>query len=222
MENEKSILPTKLSTWINYLQSPKFRKIIHYLFYGLIPLILLFNLIFIKNVEILPQLGEWAWQLLILVLFIKPIIKILGRKELMWLLTYRRELGILCAYLAFSHLAGNIITLKIYKVGNYLPFNNFLFPAVIASIIFIVLYLSSNNISMRFLKRNWKRLQSLSYLLLPLISLHQILLEQELEDTLGLLSLNIIFLILKILEYNKFTLSSLKIYDKKTKSNSRI
>lgn len=209
MENEKSILATKLSTWIDYLQSPKFKKIIHSLFYGLIPLILLFNLLFIKNVEILPQLGEWAWQLLILVLFLKPIIKILNRKELMWLLTYRRELGILCAYFAFSHLAGNIITFKIYKVENYLPFNNFLFPAAIASIIFIFLYLSSNNISMRFLKRNWKRLQSLSYLLLPLISTHQILLKQESEDIIGLIILNIVFLILKILEYNKFTISSL-------------
>ncbi len=209
MENQENTPTTKLSLWTDYLQSNKFRQIIHYLFYGLVPLILLFNLLFIKNVEILPQLGEWAWQLLILVLFIKPIVKILGRKELMWLLTYRRELGILCAYLAFAHLVGSIITLKIYKIENYLPLDNFLFPATIASIIFIILYLSSNNTSMRFLKRNWKRLQSLSYLLLPLISLHQILLEQELEDIFGLLSLNIIFLILKILEYKKFTLASL-------------
>ncbi len=209
MEKEKNIQPTKLSIWTDYLQSNKFRQIVHYLFYGLIPLILLFNLLFIKNVEILSQLGEWAWQLLILVLFIKPIVKILGRKELMWLLTYRRELAILCAYLAFAHLVGSIVTLKIYKIENYLPLDNFLFPAAIASIIFIILYLTSNNASMRLLKRNWKRLQSLSYLLLPLISLHQILLEQELEDIFGLLSLNIIFLILKILEYKKFTLASL-------------
>lgn len=209
MENEKSILPTKLFTWINYLQSAKVRQIIHYLFYGFIPIILLATVLLSSSTEIFAQIGEWAWQLLILVLFIKPIIKILGRKELMWFLTYRRELGILCAYFAFAHLAGNIFSLKIYKIENYLPFNNFLFPAAIASIIFIALYLSSNNISMRLLKKNWKRLQSLSYLLLPLISLHQILLEQELEDIFGLLSLNIIFLILKILEYNKFTLSSL-------------
>ena len=209
MEIQQNAPETKLSIWTDYLQSNKFRQIVHYLFYGLIPLILLLNLLFIKNVEILSQLGEWAWQLLILVLFIKPIVKILGRKELMWLLTYRRELGILCAYLAFAHLVGSIITLKIYKIENYLPLDNFLFPAAIASIVFIILYLTSNNASMRLLKKNWKRLQSLSYLLLPLISLHQILLEQELEDIFGLLSLNIIFLILKILEYKKFTLASL-------------
>lgn len=209
MEIQQNAPETKLSIWTDYLQSNKFRQIVHYLFYGFVPLILLLNLLFIKNVEILPQLGEWAWQLLILVLFIKPIVKILGRKELMWLLTYRRELGILCAYLAFAHLVGSIVTLKIYKIENYLPLDNFLFPAAIASIIFIILYLTSNNASMRLLKKNWKRLQSLSYLLLPLISLHQILLEQELEDIFGLLSLNIIFLILKILEYKKFTLASL-------------
>ncbi|KKP92071.1 MAG: Ferric reductase-like protein transmembrane component-like protein [Parcubacteria group bacterium GW2011_GWA2_36_10] len=209
MENEKSILPTKLFTWINYLQSAKFRKIIHYLFYGFIPIILLATVLLSSSTEIFAQIGEWAWQILILVLFIKPSIKILGFKELMWLLSYRRELGILCAYFAFAHLAGNIFSLKIYKIENYLPFNNFLFPAAIAAIIFIILYLTSNNASMRFLKKNWKRLQSLSYLLLPLISMHQILLKQEAEDLLGLFFLNIAFLILKILEYKKFTLSSL-------------
>jgi sulfoxide reductase heme-binding subunit YedZ len=218
MENEKNILPTKLFTWINYLQSAQFRKIIHSLFYGLAPLILLLNFFFIKNVELLSQLGEWAWQLLILVLFLKPAIKILGRKELMWLLTYRRELGILCFYFAFAHLAGNIFSLKIYKIENYLPFTNFLFSGALATIILIILYLTSNNASMRYLKKNWKRLQSLSYLLLPLVSVHQILLKQEAEDVLGLFFLNIGFLLLKILERNKFTLNFKK-YDQETKGS---
>lgn len=200
----------KLSLWTNYLQGKNFRKIIHVIFYIIIPLILLSFLIFIQNYKLNSQFGEWAWQLLILILFIKPIIKILGFKNLMWLLSYRREMGILCFYFAFAHLVGSILTLKIYDLKNYLPPNNFLFTGALASLFLLILYLTSNNFSMQHLKKNWKRIQSLSYLLLPLISAHQILLEQEKADAIGLIALNIAFIILKILEYNKFTISSLK------------
>ncbi len=209
MENENNTLVNKLSIWINYLQSTKFRQKIHFIIYLFIPLLLLGTLIFTQNSKLFSQFGEWAWQVLILVLFIKPLVKIIAYKELMWLLTYRREMGILCFYLAFAHLTGHILALQIYNIKNYLPPNNFLFTGALAGLFLVILYLTSNNFSMRWLKKNWKRVQSLSYLLLPLISAHQILLAQEAEDTLGLIALNIAFIILKILEYNKFTISSL-------------
>jgi DMSO/TMAO reductase YedYZ heme-binding membrane subunit len=209
MENEVQKNPKmleKLEPWLNYLQSNKFRTNIHWLIYVFVPLALFILLVVLQQHTLAGQLGEWAWQILILVLFIKPIVKIISRRELMWLLTYRRELGILCFYLAFSHLATIIFLLKGYQVTNYLGLNNFMLYGAIAGIILIFLYLSSNNFAMRLLKKNWKRLQSFSYLLLPLISIHQILVEIELEDTFGLIALNIIFIVLKILEYKKITL----------------
>lgn len=208
MENEKSTLPTKLFTWINYLQSPKFRKLLHYVIYGFVPLLLLISILLIPNMDWFAQIGEWAWQLLILVLFIKPIIKILGFKELMWILSYRRELGILCFYFAFAHSIANIFLFKAYSIQDYLPVNNYLFTGLIAIIILIFLYLTSNDVSLRYLKKNWKRLQYLAYLVLPLVAAHQILLTSgESDDVLGIIFLNFAFLILKILEYNKFTLN---------------
>ncbi len=218
MENQKNTPANKLSIWINYLQGQNFRKTIHIIFYLIIPLALLGSLIFIQNYRLNSQFGEWAWQVLLLVLFIKPIVKIIARKELMWLLTYRRELGILCFYLAFAHLSGSIFNLKIYELKNYLPPNNFLFTGALASLLLIILYLTSNNFSMRFLKKNWKRVQYLSYLVLPLISAHQILLQKEAEDTIGLIALNIAFIILKILEYKKITLKFKK-YDQESQSS---
>lgn len=218
MENQEHTPANKLSIWINYLQGQNFRKTIHIIFYLIIPILLVITLLFSNNYKLLAQFGEWAWQILLLVLFIKPLVKIIARKELMWLLTYRRELGILCFYFAFAHLVGNILTLKSYDIQNYLPPNNFFFVGALAGIILILLYLSSNNYSMAKLKKNWKRLQSLSYLLLPLISIHQILLEPELGDTLGLVALNIAFIILKILEYKKITLKFKK-YDQESQSS---
>lgn len=218
MENENNTLANKLSIWINYFQGKNFRKTIHIIFYLITPLALLGSIIFFQNYRINAQFGEWAWQVLLLVLFMKPLIKIIARKELMWLLTYRRELGILCFYLAFAHLSSSIFNLKIYELKNYLPPNNFLFTGALASLFLIILYLTSNNFSMRFLKKNWKRIQYLSYLVLPLISAHQILLQKEAEDTLGLIALNIAFIILKILEYKKITLKFKK-YDQKSQSS---
>ncbi len=209
MENEiqkNAKMSEKLEPWINYLQSAKFRTSVHWLIYIFVPLTLFILLVVLQQHNLAGQLGEWAWQILILILFIKPIVKIIARKELMWLLTYRRELGILCFYLAFSHLATIIFLLKGYQITNYFGLKNFMLYGAIAGIIFIFLYLTSNNLAMRILKKNWKRLQSLSYLLLPLISAHQILLAQETEDALGLIALNIAFIILKILEYKKITL----------------
>ena len=209
MENEKNTLPTKSFTWIEYLQSQKFRIKIHYLIYLAVPLALLLLMASLPNYRFFGQIGKWAWDILILVLFIKPVIKILGVKELMWLLSYRREMGILCAILAIAHSLANIFLFKLYSPLNYLPLNNYLFSGLIAYIILIILFLTSNNASMRYLKKNWKRLQSLSYLVLPLVTVHQILLKPESDDLLNLIFINVIFLALKILEYNNFKISSL-------------
>lgn len=212
------MLLNKLLIFINSLPSKNLRKTIHVLFYFIMPLSLLISLIFIKNYRLSAQFGEWAWQVLILILFIKPIIKIIARKELMWILTYRRELGILCFYLALAHLAGSIWNLKLFDLTNYLPPNHFLFTGALAGIVLFILYLTSNNFSMCFLKKYWKRIQYSSYLVLPLISAHQILLKQEAEDTFGLIALNIAFIILKILEYKKITLKFKK-YDQESQSS---
>lgn len=207
MEETKNNLKTKLNLLNVYFQSDTFRKKIHLLFYFAIPSLLIISSIYLPKYELFAQFGEWAWKMLLLVLFIKPIVKILGYKELMWLLTYRREMGILCFYFAFFHSVNNIILLQAYNLKNYLPFSNFLFTGLLAIIILIPLYISSNNLSMRYLKKNWKRLQYLSYLVLPLVSIHQIFLNPKSDDVWGIIFLNIAFIILKILEYKKIKLN---------------
>ncbi|MEO2154765.1 MAG: ferric reductase-like transmembrane domain-containing protein [Nanoarchaeota archaeon] len=99
-----------------------------------------------------------AFKLLVFISIIKPIIKIFNLRNFEKYLIFRKELGVIVFYLAFFHsLIIFYITDFNYYLAEKLIFNNFgyLF-GLIALIILFLLFITSNNLSMKILKKNWK------------------------------------------------------------------
>ncbi|MCB9802950.1 ferric reductase-like transmembrane domain-containing protein [Candidatus Nomurabacteria bacterium] len=200
----------------------KIKKNLDVIVYVILPLILLTITIFFPEYSLFKQYGELAWQLLILVLFIKPIILILGVKQLMPLLTFRREIGIATFWFAIFHAGNMIYNLKMYQLKDYLGWNNFVFWGALAIIAYLIVSATSNNLAMRKLKRNWKKIQSLSYFIFSAVLIHIALIEKE--EAWGFIALFLAYWILKILEWKKFKLSNFVLQfinkDEKTNQNS--
>lgn len=88
------------------------------------------------------------------------------------LMTYRRYLGITMYLTASTH----YLWIKFFPAmvfgGSPLAANTFELLGTMALMIALPLFLTSNDKSMKFLKKNWHRLQKLSYLVLLFVVLH--------------------------------------------------
>jgi sulfoxide reductase heme-binding subunit YedZ len=182
----------------------RIRKPLDILIYLFLPLFLVLISLFLPNYQLSKQFGELAWQLLLLVMFIKPIILILGIKELMPLLTFRREIGLAAFWLAIFHAGNMIYNLKLFQIENYLAWDNFIFWGALGAIGFLIVATTSNNWSMRKLKRNWKKIQSFSYFIFSAVLVHLALMEKE--KAWGFIALFVVYWLLKILEWKKYKL----------------
>lgn len=153
------------------------------------------------------ELGEVALNLLLLNMFLKPVVMITRFRLLMPLLRFRRELGV-ASFWAFLFHAGGLIWLGgLLDPQAYLGFNNLLFWGALAGIGMIILGLTSNDFSVRLFKKHWRVIHWLAYPVLFFSLIHRDLAEGEgLVATIGL---GVIYLVLKILEKKKFTLSQL-------------
>jgi len=87
-----------------------------------------------------------------------------------WLLKYRRFIGLLSFFLAVLH--GFIFfkqrNFDIFDIKTYFVY----FQGVATFIIFTLLAITSNDWSVKRLKKNWKKLQSLTYLAMFLVTWH--------------------------------------------------
>ena len=87
-----------------------------------------------------------------------------------WLLKNRRFIGLLSFFLAVAH--GFIFfkqrNFDVFDITTYFVY----FPGGSTFIIFTLLAITSNDWSVKRLKKNWKRLQSLTYLAMFLVSWH--------------------------------------------------
>lgn len=120
-------------------------------------------------VRLAKNFGQAA--LLLLGLVVLP--GILGRFRLEIKVTrvitlFRRQLGILVFLLAFCHsiLIRFLPTMKIFPL---LPFE---IMGLVALLLLFVLFLTSNNLSMKYLGRFWKKLHRIIYVILWLVVLH--------------------------------------------------
>lgn len=111
----------------------------------------------------LKEYGEWAIYLLTITLFIKPIAIIAPHKFLAKILSYRRELGIATVWLFIFHSFGMLFTgiVVLGDIFEYPP--TFLFWGALAGMGLLIMGATSNNIAVRTLKRNWKRLHRIVY-----------------------------------------------------------
>ncbi|MEG5103120.1 MULTISPECIES: ferric reductase-like transmembrane domain-containing protein [unclassified Microcoleus] len=97
-----------------------------------------------------------------------PVTKKTGFPQ--WLLKYRRFIGLLSFFLAVAH--GFIFfkqrNFDVFDLKTYFVY----FQGVSTFIIFTLLAITSNDWSVKRLKKNWKKLQSLTYLAMFLVTWH--------------------------------------------------
>jgi len=116
------------------------------------------------------ETGEWAIRWLVAILSLTPISIITGIKSR---LHVRQAIGITAFIYAFAHLLffcidkGLMETFK--ELGNIL--------GLTATIIMLVLAITSNKQSMKFMRKSWKKIHRFAYLAGFLAILHMVLLE---------------------------------------------
>ena len=136
---------------------------------------------------LLPDLrkdfGELAANLLIVILFLRPLSKIFRMRLLMQLMSLRRELGILMAYLATVHGIGYLLDPEWFSVfiapywrTDFLAIEPRLLFGMLAYTLTLPLLLTSNNLALKFLGgKKWKMLHRLVYLLFIAAASHRFL-----------------------------------------------
>lgn len=117
--------------------------------------------------------GDWAAWLLMVTLAVTPI-KLLFRKQrwAIWLMRRRRDLGVA----SFAYAAGHT-AIYLWKKGSLELVlaeldQDFILVGWLALALFVPLAATSNDVSMRRLKRSWKSLHRLIYPAAVLTFLH--------------------------------------------------
>lgn len=97
-----------------------------------------------------------------------PAIK--GNKTLMWFLKYRRHLGVSAFCLGANH--GVLIIIERHL--NLLDWHTYIhyFQGIITLAIFTLMAFTSNDESVKTLKKNWKKLHRLTYLVIFILPWH--------------------------------------------------
>ncbi|HZL09192.1 MAG TPA: ferric reductase-like transmembrane domain-containing protein [Prolixibacteraceae bacterium] len=117
------------------------------------------------------ETGEWAIRWIVIILSLTPFSILTGKKPS---LSVRQAAGITAFVYAFLHLLFFIIDkglMETFKeVGSVL--------GLIATLIMLALAVTSNKRSMKFLRKNWKKLHRFAYLAGILAVLHVALLDQ--------------------------------------------
>lgn len=193
------------------------RKIIQLFCYYLIPIFLLLSLIFQIFIgsnlsDVSKDYGEPAFFLIGIILFIKPLSIIFSDFKLyntnfnpfQFILSYRREMGVLAFWFSIIHGLGLIYSKNLFSIQGLLillnPFEIFLFSGFLAMIGMIILGLTSNKLSVMKFKRNWKKIQSLAYPTFALVCIHVTFAK---KDEFGPILLFVTYTILKIVIHYK-------------------
>lgn len=139
----------------------------------------IFSLALLFSPGFQKDLGSLSWALLLAILFLSPAAKISQSKTLASLMLFRRDAGILMGVFALEHALlyfskfdvkfNSILNSSFWFQGGNLTYIGW---GSLALAITLPLLATSNDMSMRILKANWKRLQRFAYLILILVALH--------------------------------------------------
>jgi len=171
--------------------------------YYCLPLLLIVMTISNPNDENFVLLGERAELLLYFTLFIKPIAKIIKSTMLLKLIGYRRQFGVATFWLFLFHAGGQIYTRGLFRIAYYTDVNSNIFWGALAAIGMITLGITSNNISVKLLKKNWKKVQTIAYPTLFFVLVHISIAEGEPQK---FILIGIVYALLKVLEWKRITL----------------
>lgn len=170
----------------------------------------IFSLVLLLSPSWQKDLGSLSWALLLAILFLSPLAKISQSKALNSLMLFRREAGILMGVFAIEHTLLYFVKFgvsfnAIFTANFWIKNSNLTYIGwgTLALIITLPLLLTSNNLSMRLLRINWKRLQCLAYLLLILVTLHIAFIKYNFAKA---FVITIIYIVLKILALTGFQL----------------
>ena len=125
------------------------------------------------------SLGQWAYNLLLLILIVGPLARVSGIELLGTIRLFRRELGILMGMLALMH-----YTTFLIKNFSYLEVLSkepplWLLVGFWAMMLTILLLITSNNWAVKKLGKWWKRLHRLVYVILILVIVHVVALKAK-------------------------------------------
>ncbi|WP_209319861.1 ferric reductase-like transmembrane domain-containing protein [Ancylomarina longa] len=117
------------------------------------------------------QTGEWAIRWMIAVLLISPFRIVFGTKNNLYV---RQAMGISSGVYVTLH-----FFFFLYSEGILAVFSEFnLVFGLIASLIILILMITSNRKSMKFLKKGWKKIHRFVFVAISLSILHVVLLEK--------------------------------------------
>lgn len=126
--------------------------------------------------QIIGDSGDWAAWLLMVTLAVTPVRLMFRRKRwTQWLVRHRRDLGLA----SFAYAAGHTAIYLFRKASPDIILAEVSTPYVLAGwlafALFVPLAITSNDVSVRALKRSWKRLHRLVYPAAILTFLHWVL-----------------------------------------------
>lgn len=168
--------------------------------YYALPLILLVLVFLSPYREFFAHLGELAEKLLLFLLFVKPLAMITRFKFFIRAVAYRRESGIASFWFFIYHAAGLIFVRNLTTIANYKV--TFLFWGLVAGIGMLILTATSNDESVIYFKKNWKRIQYIVYPVLFAVLAHSSLWANG--DLIKFYVLGSLFVALKVVEFSGF------------------
>lgn len=152
--------------------SPAIKRILSVFSYGMVPIVGVGLSVFFPSGELFRKFGELAEWGLIVILFMKPVAFVVPLQFLKRAITYRRQMGVTVFWLATFHGFGYMYLYGIWLPKSFLGWENFLLYGGVAMGMMLVLGITSNDVSVRFFRSNWKRIQYLAYPTFFFVLLH--------------------------------------------------
>lgn len=119
--------------------------------------------------------GSWTFNFLLITLMVTPLVRYAKQN---WLMTHRRMLGLFTFFYATLHLLAYfafLIEWRWQELGKEVIERPYLLVGMLAWLLLIPLTLTSTKNWQRRLKRNWKKLHQLVYLIGVLAAVHYLL-----------------------------------------------
>ena len=118
------------------------------------------------------ETGQWALRMLLVTLAMSPLRQIINQ---IWPLLLRRMLGLFCFFYAFLHVCVYVLldrSLDFAAVFEDLIERPFITAGFAAFVLLLILAVTSNNASMKWLRRRWTSLHRWIYIATVLALLH--------------------------------------------------
>lgn len=151
----------------------------------ILSLIPLFALIIFIKPEMFKDFGVWGWWILLFIVFIRPLSDILPKLGLLRSITIlRKELGIIAGSFILAHVIGFFLKKDLPIIASlfsakFWNFQSFFGWGTLGLFLTIIILLTSNKWAIKLLKKYWKPVQRLTYLLALATAIHISLVNPE-------------------------------------------